>query len=42
MDAVAEIRLLASNSCEWVVDADIETCFDTKRSHIEWLELLSE
>ena len=29
MDAVAEIRLLASNSYEWVVDADIEACFDT-------------
>ena len=28
MDAVAEIRLLASNSYEWVVDADIEACFD--------------
>ena len=28
MDAVAEIRLLASNSHEWVVDADIEACFD--------------
>lgn len=27
-DAVAEIRLLASNSYEWVVDADIEACFD--------------
>lgn len=28
MDAVAEIRLLASNSYEWAVDADIEACFD--------------
>ena len=27
-DAVAEIRLLAANSYEWVVDADIEACFD--------------
>jgi RNA-directed DNA polymerase len=29
MDAVAEIRLLASNSYQRVVDADIEACFDT-------------
>jgi RNA-directed DNA polymerase len=28
-DAIAEIHLLASNSYEWVVDADIEACFDT-------------
>ena len=28
MDAVAEIRLLTSTSYEWVVDADIEACFD--------------
>lgn len=28
-DAIAEIHLLASNAYEWVVDADIEACFDT-------------
>jgi RNA-directed DNA polymerase len=28
-DAIAEIHLLASNSYELVVDADIEACFDT-------------
>jgi RNA-directed DNA polymerase len=28
-DAVAEIRLLAANAYEWVVDADIQACFDT-------------
>lgn len=27
-DAVAEMRLLASNSYEWVLEADIEACFD--------------
>ncbi len=27
-DAVAEIRLLASNSYEWVLEGDIEACFD--------------
>jgi RNA-directed DNA polymerase len=27
-DAIAEIHLLASNSYEWVVDADITACFD--------------
>jgi len=28
-DAIAEIHLLTTNSYEWVVDADIEACFDT-------------
>jgi len=28
MDAVAEVRLLASTSYAWIVDADIEACFD--------------
>jgi RNA-directed DNA polymerase len=32
-DAIAEIHLLASNSYEWVVDADIEACFD-EISHV--------
>lgn len=27
-DAIAEIRLLASNSYEWVLEGDIEACFD--------------
>jgi RNA-directed DNA polymerase len=27
-DAIAEIRLMASNSYEWVLDGDIEACFD--------------
>jgi RNA-directed DNA polymerase len=28
-DAIAEIHLLITNSYEWVLDADIEACFDT-------------
>jgi RNA-directed DNA polymerase len=28
-DAIAEIRLLASTSYEWVLDGDIEACFDS-------------
>ena len=28
-DAIAEIHLLTTNSYQWVVDADIEACFDT-------------
>jgi RNA-directed DNA polymerase len=28
-DAIAEIRLLASNAYEWVLEGDIEACFDT-------------
>jgi RNA-directed DNA polymerase len=28
-DAIAEIHLLTTNSYEWVLDADIEACFDT-------------
>ena len=32
-DAIAEIHLLASHSYEWVVDADIEACFD-EISHV--------
>jgi RNA-directed DNA polymerase len=28
-DAIAEIRLLAATSYEWVVDGDIEACFDS-------------
>ena len=27
-DAIAEIHMLASNSYEWVLDGDIEACFD--------------
>ncbi len=27
-DAVAEVRLLASNSYEWVLEGDIEACLD--------------
>ena len=27
-DAIAEIRLMASNSYEWVLDGDIDACFD--------------
>ncbi len=40
-DAVAEIRLLASNSYEWVVDADIEACFDNI-SHVALMERIRE
>jgi RNA-directed DNA polymerase len=28
-DAIAEVRLLASNAYEWVLEGDIEACFDT-------------
>lgn len=28
-DAIAEIHMLATNSYEWVVEADIEACFDS-------------
>lgn len=36
-DAVAEIRMLASHSYEWVLDGDIEACFD-EISHSGLLE----
>jgi RNA-directed DNA polymerase len=32
-DAIAEIHYLASRSYEWVVEADIEACFDTIDHH---------
>jgi RNA-directed DNA polymerase len=28
-DAIAEVRLLSSNAYEWVLEGDIEACFDT-------------
>lgn len=38
-DAIAEIHMLATNSYEWVVEADIEACFD-EISHVAILERL--
>jgi retron-type reverse transcriptase len=29
MDAIAEIHYLGTRSYEWVLEADIEACFDT-------------
>ena len=38
-DAIAEIRLLAANSYEWVVEGDIKACFD-EISHTALLDRL--
>ncbi len=40
-DAIAEIHLLASHSYEWIVEGDIEACFDTI-SHRALLERVRE